>query len=79
MVYHQNYYNCGDVVLRMHGVLCTQVEDQLVRAFPEITGRCPTIMDGLLNKYSIGTHPDVWESYHWAITQIERVCLGHNF
>ena len=79
VAFHQNCLNCNQENLsRKHAVLCSGVDQALLdKYYEEIESfYSQNIMDTLLNKYMFNSYSEIWKDISWAITQIQKVCLG---
>jgi hypothetical protein len=73
---HQECLNCNKEMLsRKHAVMCSGVEDQLIRSYPDIEIYSDrTIIDELLIKCGTMENSKIWGDVQWAINQIRRLC-----
>ena len=78
IAFHQNCLNCNQENLsRKHAVLCSGVDEILFDKYEEIESfQSQNILDTLLNKYMFKNNSVIWKDISWAITQIQKVCLG---
>jgi hypothetical protein len=77
---HQKCGNCSNSELsRKHAVMCSGVEDELRRKYPDTTIICSTgtIIDEILLQQGSKPHTETWEDINWAINQIRKLCLMH--
>jgi len=78
IAYHQDCLNCNrEMLSRKHAVLCSGVDHVLFEKYEEVESYySQNILDTLLNKYMSGNHSMIWKDISWAITQIQKLCLG---
>ena len=78
IAFHQECLNCNrENLSRKHAVLCSGVDQALFEKYEEVESfYSQNILDTLLNKYMYGNHFSIWKDISWAITQIQKLCLG---
>lgn len=78
IAFHQECINCNrENLSRKHAVLCSGVDQALFDKYEEVESfYSQNILDTLLNKYMFKNHLEIWTDISWAITQIQKVCLG---
>lgn len=78
IAFHQNCLNCNQEYLsRKHAVLCSGVDEVLFDKYEEIESfQSQNILDTLLNKSMFKNYSGIWKDISWAITQIQKICLG---
>ena len=78
IAFHQECLNCNrENLSRKHAVLCSGVDHALFEKYEEVESfYSQNILDTLLNKYMFKNNSEIWKDISWAITQIQKVCLG---
>jgi hypothetical protein len=78
ITFHQECLNCNrESLSRKHATLCSGIDEVLFDKYKEIESfYSQNILDTLLNKYMFGNHISIWKDISWAITQIQKLCLG---
>ena len=78
IAFHQECLMCNKESLsRKHATLCSGVDQVLFVKYEEVESfYSQNILDTLLNKYMFGNHISIWKDIAWAITQIQKLCLG---
>ena len=78
IAFHQQCLNCNrENLSRKHAVLCSGVDQALFDKYEETESfYSQNILDTLLNKYMFGINTIIWKDISWAITQIQKLCLG---
>jgi hypothetical protein len=78
VAFHQECLNCNrENLSRKHAVLCSGVDQVLFEKYEEVESYySQNILDTLLNKFMFKNNSEIWKDLSWAITQIQRLCLG---
>jgi hypothetical protein len=78
IAFHQECLNCNrESLSRKHATLCSGIDQVLFDKYEEVESfYSQNILDTLLNKYMFGNHISIWKDISWAITQIQKLCLG---
>ena len=78
IAFHQECLNCNrESLSRKHATMCSGIDQALFDKYEEIESfYSQNILDTLLNKYMFGNYISIWKDISWAITQIQKLCLG---
>ncbi len=79
IAFHQNCECCNRELSRKHALICSGGEFYLENEFEEVEiPSSNTILDAILNYYSINGKDEIWKKLYNVIQNIKRVCLVQN-